>query len=123
MDSASRISSELSGLAIGRIVAAPRSNRGVDEYDDAELVCPADRLFAVDHQRLPGLNHQGSRMVAMKILDGFGSDGGDVEPAILLGLGNLDQCPPAAPAELSGAFDHAVSALDRLDRDHFLLLD
>ena len=51
------------------------------------------------------------------------ADGGDVEPHVLLGLGDLDQGPAAGPAELPGALDAAVGPLDRLDGQRGPLLD
>ena len=86
----------------------------VGQRDDVGLI-EEDRLAGLDGQDLgPGL---------MEILDRGDADGRDVEPHVLLGLGDLDERPAAGAAELAGTFDAAVGSLDRLDGQGGTLLD
>src|SRR5262249_61522768 len=55
-------------------------------------------------------------------LDGAATDSRHVEAHVLLRLGDLHDDEAAGAAELAGALDGAVGALDRLDREHRPLL-
>src|SRR5688572_15693963 len=95
----------------------------MDNNNDAETVGLFNKFIAIDDYCLIGFDDQRFAAVAMNVFDGIGSDGGDIEAAVLVWLGHFDQRPSAIATELTRAFDHAIGTFNGFDGNDFLFFD
>ncbi len=76
----------------------------------------------IEEDRAAGLDRQHAAAGGVDRFQRAEADRRHVEPHVLLRLGHFDDGKPAGAAERAGAADALVGALDRLDRQHGLVL-
>ena len=79
-------------------------------------------MFAVEHQRLPGIDRQRRRAGDAHRLDGRQADHRHVEAHVLVRLRHLDDAD-TGPGQMTGAANHLVGAFHRFDGHDRLVLD
>src|SRR5712691_11175091 len=89
----------------------------VADYGDSIAVGQFDHFGFFEDDGFSEFEDNAGGAGGVEFVDGGGSDRGDVQPHVLIFVGDFDAGPAAGFAEGAGAFDHGIGAFEGFDGD------